>query len=61
MLISEPFIMNDSRLKSVVIVVPINQETTASFDFVGSKDFKVGDGSTEKPRNVMSTNQVGQI
>ena len=35
-------------------------EFTESFDFVGSKNFKVGNDSTAQARNVMSTNQGGQ-
>ena len=36
------------------------QILTESFEFVGSKDFKVGNDSAAKARNVMSTNQGGQ-
>ena len=47
----------------IFLILPFffSLNSTAIFEFVGSKDFKVGDDSTAEARNVMSTNQGGQI
>ena len=63
--------MQDYLQKSKISLCVINNSNidfevgkqffTENFEFVGSKDFKVGSDTTGKARNVISTNQGTQI